>query len=111
MTQAVDSSLGDALAQLYAKKYFPEAVSKRMIVLIDNLKKSLGGPYSQTGSDERFDQDEGERETLCLPEENWLPSQVARKRPPMNFTPFYNAFNMQPGDKMYKRASKRITVW
>jgi putative endopeptidase len=31
--------------------------------------------------------------------------------PLMNFTPFYKAFNVQPGDKMYKPESERITVW
>lgn len=41
MTQAVDRSLGHALAQLYVKKYFPEAAKKRMAVLIDNLKKAF----------------------------------------------------------------------
>lgn len=41
MTQAIDGSLGDALAQLYVKKYFPEAARKRMMVLVDNLKKSF----------------------------------------------------------------------
>lgn len=41
MTQAVDQSLGDALAQLYVKKYFPEAAKKRMAVLIDNLEKAF----------------------------------------------------------------------
>ncbi len=41
MTQAVDGSLGDALAQLYVKKYFPEAAKKRMAVLVDNLKKAF----------------------------------------------------------------------
>ena len=41
MTQAVDRSLGHALAQLYVKKYFPEASKKRMAVLIDNLKKAF----------------------------------------------------------------------
>jgi putative endopeptidase len=29
----------------------------------------------------------------------------------MNFTPFYTAFNVQPGDKMYKPESERIVVW
>lgn len=38
MTQAVDRSLGHALAQLYVKKYFPEEAKKRMRVLVDNLK-------------------------------------------------------------------------
>ncbi|WP_031527430.1 M13 family metallopeptidase [Dyadobacter crusticola] len=41
MTQAIDQSLGDALAQLYVKKYFPESAKKRMAVLVDNLKKAF----------------------------------------------------------------------
>lgn len=41
MTQAVDGSLGEALAQLYVKKYFPEDARKRMAVLVDNLKKAF----------------------------------------------------------------------
>ncbi len=41
MTQAVDRSLGHALAQLYVKKYFPEVAKKRMTVLVDNLKKAF----------------------------------------------------------------------
>jgi putative endopeptidase len=31
--------------------------------------------------------------------------------PLMNFTPFYKAFNVQPGDKMYKPENERISVW
>ena len=41
MTQVVDQTLGDALAQLYVKKYFPEAAKKRMAVLVDNLEKAF----------------------------------------------------------------------
>lgn len=41
MTQAVDQSLGDALAQLYVKKYFPEAAKKRMTVLVENLERAF----------------------------------------------------------------------
>jgi len=41
MTQAVDRSLGQALAQLYVKKYFPEDAKKRMAVLVSNLKKAF----------------------------------------------------------------------
>ena len=41
MTQAVDRSLGHALAQLYVKKYFPEEAKKRMATLVDNLKKAF----------------------------------------------------------------------
>ncbi len=31
--------------------------------------------------------------------------------PLMNFTPFYEAFNVQPGDKNYKPESERIKIW
>jgi putative endopeptidase len=31
--------------------------------------------------------------------------------PLMNFTPFYQAFEVKPGDKMYKPESERISVW
>jgi putative endopeptidase len=41
MTQAVDRSLGHALAQLYVKKYFTEEAKKRMRVLVDNLKTAF----------------------------------------------------------------------
>jgi putative endopeptidase len=41
MVQAVDRSLGHALAQLYVKKYFPEDAKKRMAVLVDNLEKAF----------------------------------------------------------------------
>ncbi len=41
MTQAIDGSLGHALAQLYVKKYFPEEAKKRMTILVDNLKKAF----------------------------------------------------------------------
>lgn len=41
MTQAVDQSIGQALAQLYVKKYFPESARKRMAILVDNLKKAF----------------------------------------------------------------------
>ncbi len=41
MTEAVDRSLGHALAQLYVKKYFPEEAKQRMVVLVDNLKKAF----------------------------------------------------------------------
>lgn len=41
MTEAVDRSIGHALAQLYVKKYFPEEAKKRMRVLVDNLKTAF----------------------------------------------------------------------
>ena len=31
--------------------------------------------------------------------------------PLMNFTPFYAAFNVQPGDKNYRPAEQRIKIW
>ena len=39
------------------------------------------------------------------------PAQWRVNGPLMNFTPFYKAFNVQPGDKMYKPEKERITVW
>lgn len=39
------------------------------------------------------------------------PAQWRVNGPLMNFTPFYKAFNVQPGDKMYKPEKDRITVW
>ena len=41
MVEAVDRSLGHALAQLYVKKYFPEEARKRMDILVDNLEKAF----------------------------------------------------------------------
>jgi putative endopeptidase len=41
MTQAVDRSIGHALAQLYVKKYFPAEAKQRMKVLVNNLKKAF----------------------------------------------------------------------
>jgi len=31
--------------------------------------------------------------------------------PLMNFTPFYTAFNVKPGDKMYRPEAERIHIW
>ncbi|MEP1778805.1 M13 family metallopeptidase [Reichenbachiella sp.] len=39
------------------------------------------------------------------------PAQWRVNGPLMNFTPFYEAFDVQPGDKMYKPEEERITVW
>ena len=40
MASAVDNYLGDALGQLYVKKYFSENAKKRMLVLVNNLQKA-----------------------------------------------------------------------
>jgi putative endopeptidase len=39
------------------------------------------------------------------------PAQWRVNGPLMNTTPFYNAFNIQPGDKMFKPENERIVVW
>jgi putative endopeptidase len=31
--------------------------------------------------------------------------------PLMNFAPFYQAFNVQPGDKNYKPEGQKIKIW
>lgn len=38
----VDGVMGEALGQMYVKKYFPPAAKKRMLKLVENLQKSLG---------------------------------------------------------------------
>jgi putative endopeptidase len=38
---ATSSALGEAVGQLYVKKYFPPAAKKRMLDLVENLKVSL----------------------------------------------------------------------
>ena len=40
MASAVDSYLGEALGQLYVKKYFPEDAKKRMLDLVNNIQKA-----------------------------------------------------------------------
>ncbi len=41
MASAVDRNLGDALGQLYVKKYFSEDAKKRMLELVNNLQKAF----------------------------------------------------------------------
>lgn len=41
IVSAVDGYIGQALAQLYVKKYFTEDAKKRMLELVDNLQKSF----------------------------------------------------------------------
>lgn len=41
MANAVDNSLGEALGQLYVKKYFTEDAKKRMLELVNNLQKAF----------------------------------------------------------------------
>ena len=41
MASAVDASLGEALGQLYVKKYFTEEAKKRVLDLVNNLQKAL----------------------------------------------------------------------
>jgi putative endopeptidase len=41
MASAVDQSLGEALGQLYVKKYFTEEAKKRMLELVNNLQKAF----------------------------------------------------------------------
>lgn len=40
MTSAVDQLLGEALGQLYVKRYFPESAKKRMLELVNNVQKA-----------------------------------------------------------------------
>lgn len=40
MASAVDQNLGEALGQLYVKKYFPEDAKKRVLDLVNNVQKA-----------------------------------------------------------------------
>ncbi|CAM3610193.1 M13 family metallopeptidase [Flavobacterium chungbukense] len=42
MANAVDTYLGEALGELYVKKYFSEDAKKRMLTLVNNLQKAYG---------------------------------------------------------------------
>ncbi|MDQ6472459.1 M13 family metallopeptidase [Flavobacterium sp. LHD-80] len=42
MASAVDNYLGEALGELYVKKYFSEDAKKRMLILVNNLQKAYG---------------------------------------------------------------------
>ncbi len=42
MASVVDRSLGEALGQLYVKKYFTEEAKKRVLDLVNNLQKAMG---------------------------------------------------------------------
>jgi putative endopeptidase len=41
MTESVDNYLGQALGQLYVKRYFNEDAKKRVLVLVNNLQKAF----------------------------------------------------------------------
>lgn len=41
MTEQVDNYLGEALGQLYVKRYFNEDAKKRVVTLVNNLQKSF----------------------------------------------------------------------
>lgn len=47
MTENVDSYLGQALGQLYVKRYFNEDAKKRVLVLVNNLQKSFENRINQ----------------------------------------------------------------
>jgi putative endopeptidase len=47
MASAVDNMLGEALGQLYVKKYFPESAKERMLELLDNAQKAYANRIDQ----------------------------------------------------------------
>ncbi len=47
MTQKVDAYLGQALGQLYVKRYFNEDSKKRVLALVNNLQKSFENRINQ----------------------------------------------------------------
>ena len=47
MTESVDAYLGQALGQLYVKRYFNEDAKKRVLALVNNLQKSFENRINQ----------------------------------------------------------------
>ncbi len=47
MTESVDSYLGQALGQLYVKRYFDENSKKRVLALVNNLQKAFENRINQ----------------------------------------------------------------
>ena len=47
MSTSVDNYLGEALGQLYVKKYFSEAAKKRMAVLVNNVQNAYAARIDQ----------------------------------------------------------------
>ncbi|MDQ2720687.1 MAG: M13 family metallopeptidase [Bacteroidota bacterium] len=47
MANVLDRSIGQALGQLYVKKYFTEAAKKRMLELVNNLQKAFAQRISK----------------------------------------------------------------
>jgi putative endopeptidase len=39
------------------------------------------------------------------------PEEIRGTVPEMNFAPFYEAFGVAEGDKMYLAPNKRVTIW
>ncbi len=52
-----------------------------------------------------------ELERLYINEDPHSPPMYRVNGPLSNFDPWYKAFNVQPGDKMYKADSARIKIW
>lgn len=49
MTSEVDQMLGEALGQLYVKKYFPESAKQRMLELVNNVQKAYAVRIDKLG--------------------------------------------------------------
>ena len=47
MASSVDNMLGEALGQLYVKKYFPESAKKRMLELVENAQQAYANRIDQ----------------------------------------------------------------
>ncbi len=52
-----------------------------------------------------------ELERTYINEDPHSPPMYRVNGPLSNFTPFYTAFNVKPGDKMYKPDSARLSIW
>jgi putative endopeptidase len=57
------------------------------------------------------DKNKEELQRLFVNEDPHSPPMYRVDGPLMNFTPFYTAFDLKPGDKMYIPDSSRIKIW
>jgi len=72
MTEGVDGHLGEALGQLYVKRYFNEDAKKRVLDLVNNLQKSFENRINHLDW-MRQHETKGQREIICNHQKDRLP--------------------------------------
>ena len=65
MADEVDRYLGQALGQLYVKKYFTEDAKKRMLELVNNLQKAFAARIDKLDWMSDSTKAKSKRKTVC----------------------------------------------